>query len=131
MTFNISLKPIQFGAANDDRFEVFPTVENPTSTEGTDAVELLVGGTVRDSRTLTLSPGSKERVTLAWTVDVANSQELSVTVQTSSDSASDEATFRLYDDVLRVRFDRGTRQADINAEQTFVESTDNIGVDAQ
>lgn len=131
MTFNISIRPIQFGAANEDRFEVLPTVENPTSSEATDTIELLVDDTVRDSRKVTLSPGGNECVKLAWTVSVQSSQELSVTVQTSSDSASDEATFRLYDDVLRVRFDNETRQADINAEQKFVEDTDSIGVDAK
>lgn len=129
MTFTISLRPIQFGAADGDRFEVFPTVKNPTSNQASDTIELLVDGTVRDSRTVSLSPGNSERVKLVWNVVVQNSQELSVTVQTGSDSASDEATFRLYDDVIRVRFNDTTRTQDVNAEQTFVESVDSIGPD--
>lgn len=131
MTFNISIRPIQFGAADGDRFEVYPTVTNPTNSEATDTVELLVDGVVRDSRQVTLSVGKTEQTKLAWTVAVASDQELSVTVQTSSDSASDEATFRLYNDVLHVRFNDDTRQDDVNAEQKFVEDVDSIGAGAE
>lgn len=131
MTFNVSLKPIQFGAANGDIFTVPATVKNPNDYEATDTVKLLVDDTVRDSRTVTLSSNDNQRIKLAWTVNVENNKQLSVTVQTSTDSASDETTFYLYDDVLRVRFDEGTREAGINAEQNYVESTESIGVDAE
>jgi len=131
MTFTIALRPIQFGAADGDTFEVYPTVENPTNSKQTDTVELLVDGAVRDSRQVSLSPGDTKRVKLAWSVTVESDQELLVTVQTSSDSASDEATFRLYDDVLRVRFNSATRQAGVNAEQKFVEDINSTGAGAE
>lgn len=131
MTFNVSLKPIQFGAANGDIFTVPATVKNPNDYEATDTVKLLVDDTVRDSRTVTLSPNDNQHIKLAWTVNVENNKHVSVTVQTSTDSASDETTFYLYDDVQRVRFDEGTREAGINAEQNYVESTESIRVDEE
>jgi len=131
MTFNVSLKPIQFGAANGDIFTVPAAVKNPNNYEATDTVKLLVDDTVRDSRTVTLSSNDNQRIKLAWTVNVEKNKQLSVTVQTSTDSASDETTFYLYDDVQRVRFDEDTREAGINAEQNYVESIESIGVDAE
>jgi len=72
MTFNVSLKPIQFGAANGDIFTVPATVKNPNDYEATDTVKLLVDDTVRDSRTVTLSSNVDQRIKLAWTVNVEN-----------------------------------------------------------
>lgn len=131
MTFNIALKPIQFGAADGDRFEVFPVIENPTNDVQTDTVELSVNGVVRNSRTFQLSAGDEKRVTLVWDVSIEENNVWPVTVSTGSDSASDEATFRVFDDTIRIRFDSKTRSGDTSHEETFVEDETKTGAGAE
>jgi len=129
MTFNISLTPIQFGYANGDRFAVYPAITNPTDSPATDTVTLSVDGDEQYSHTVTLPPIRTERIRLAWTVDVSENAVLPVTVSTSSDSDSDDVTFRIHDDVIRVRADEEVRNSDSIQKRGYVENTEKVGPD--
>jgi len=131
MTLNISLRPIQSDSANGDRLEVFPTVVNASNSSTTNTVTLSVDGVIRDQREVTVGAGNNTRVKLAWEPNVENPAQLPVTVSTSTDSDSDEATFREYNDVLRVRFNADTRGSGIDADESYVKDTKEVGPDAE
>lgn len=131
MTFDVSLRPIQFNAANGDRFELLPTVTNPTNSKATDTITLSVDGDEKYSTDVEIAAGNSERVKLAWTVNVEDNKTLPVTVSSSSDTDTGGATFRLYNDVIRVQFDQETRTLGISGDEKYVEDTDKVGPDEQ
>ncbi|MFB6296507.1 MAG: choice-of-anchor D domain-containing protein, partial [Halobacteriales archaeon] len=89
-TFGVTVEGSNTPVSEGETLSVTATVENldAGADPATKTVELVAGGAVRDSKTLTLFPGERRTVTLNWTTGSGDAGDYTATVRSDNGSAS-------------------------------------------